>query len=77
MPWVELGGKIHITCAKSGYSASLTFHTKPVYGGKLHRVTGDVKESATGRALCKVSGEWNGRIDFNFPGKQVRPLYTS
>ncbi|XP_056290378.1 oxysterol-binding protein-related protein 10-like isoform X2 [Pseudoliparis swirei] len=37
VPWVELGGKVTIGCAKSGYSATVTFHTKPFYGGKVHR----------------------------------------
>lgn len=37
IPWVELGGKVSITCAKTGYSATVTFHTKPFYGGKVHR----------------------------------------
>uniref|UniRef100_A0A665T0M7 Uncharacterized protein n=1 Tax=Echeneis naucrates TaxID=173247 RepID=A0A665T0M7_ECHNA len=37
VPWVELGGKVIINCAKSGYSANVTFHTKPFYGGKVHR----------------------------------------
>lgn len=37
VPWVELGGKVSISCAKSGYSATVTFHTKPFYGGKVHR----------------------------------------
>lgn len=37
VPWVELGGKVNITCAKTGYAATVTFHTKPFYGGKVHR----------------------------------------
>lgn len=37
VPWVELGGKVTINCAKSGYSAVITFQTKPFYGGKLHK----------------------------------------
>lgn len=37
VPWVELGGKVSINCVKSGYSATVTFHTKPFYGGKVHR----------------------------------------
>ena len=28
VPWVELGGKVNITCAKTGYSAVVDFHTK-------------------------------------------------
>ncbi|CAN2389730.1 phosphatidylserine binding, partial [Pristimantis euphronides] len=37
VPWVELGGKVNIACAKTGYAAAVTFHTKPFYGGKVHR----------------------------------------
>ena len=28
VPWVELGGKVQISCAKTGYSATIEFHTK-------------------------------------------------
>ena len=70
-PWVELGGKVNITCAKTGYNASITFHTKPFYGGKLHRVTGEVKNTSTGRVICKVNGEWNGKIEISFTSHQV------
>ncbi|KAM9649209.1 oxysterol-binding protein-related protein 10 isoform 3-T3 [Morphnus guianensis] len=49
IPWVELGGKVNISCARTGYSATVTFHTKPFYGGKVHRhlwqhVTNSLKE---------------------------------
>ncbi len=37
VPWVELGGKVNVNCAKTDYSAVITFQTKPFYGGKLHR----------------------------------------
>ena len=70
-PWVELGGKVNITCAKTGYNASVTFHTKPFYGGKLHRVTGEVKNVTSGRVICKVHGEWNGDIEFIYTSNQV------
>lgn len=73
MPWVELGGKVTINCAKSGYSATVTFHTKPFYGGKVHRwvslcVCVCVRERATsyrhkntiyGWYLCKYGGMKN------------------
>ncbi|XP_067265882.1 oxysterol-binding protein-related protein 11 isoform X2 [Chanodichthys erythropterus] len=38
VPWVELGGKVNVNCTKTGYSAVITFQTKPFYGGKLHRI---------------------------------------
>ena len=62
---------MHISCAKTGYNASVTFHTKPFYGGRLHRVTGEVKNASTGRVICKVNGEWNGRIEISFTSHQV------
>ena len=70
-PWVELGGKVNITWAKTGYNPSITFHTKPFYGGKLHRVTGEAKNTSTGRVICKVNGEWNGKIEISFTSHQV------
>ncbi|CAH2304967.1 oxysterol-binding -related 11 isoform X1 [Pelobates cultripes] len=64
VPWVELGGKVNVNCAKSGYSAAITFHTKPFYGGKLHRVTGEVKHNASNSVVCKIQGEWNSVLEF-------------
>ena len=74
-PWVELGGKVHITCAKTGYNASVTFHTKPFYGGKLHRVTGEVKNASSGRVICKINGEWNSKLEISFTSNQVSSKY--
>ena len=42
VPWVELGGECNISCSKTGYSASIVFHTKPFYGGKKHRITAEI-----------------------------------
>lgn len=42
VPWIELGGECSISCSKTGYNASIVFHTKPFYGGKKHRVTADI-----------------------------------
>lgn len=59
VPWVELGGSVNITCEQTGYSANIEFVTKPFYGGKKHRVTGEIlrpnKES-----FITIDGEWNG-----------------
>uniref|UniRef100_A0A3Q1IME5 Oxysterol-binding protein n=1 Tax=Anabas testudineus TaxID=64144 RepID=A0A3Q1IME5_ANATE len=89
VPWVELGGKVNITCAKSGYSSVITFQTKPFYGGKLHKVTAEVKHNPTNAVVCRVQGEWNGVLEFSYTSgetkvvdvtklpvtrKQVRPI---
>jgi len=42
VPWVELGGKVGIECAKTGYSSVVNFNCKPFYGGKKHTITAEV-----------------------------------
>ncbi|XP_057196276.1 oxysterol-binding protein-related protein 10 isoform X2 [Triplophysa rosa] len=77
VPWVELGGKVSISCAKSGYSATVTFHTKPFYGGKVHRVTAEVKHNPTGTIVCKAQGEWNGTLEFTYNSGETKVIDTS
>ncbi|XP_070768769.1 oxysterol-binding protein-related protein 10-like [Enoplosus armatus] len=77
VPWVELGGKVTINCAKSGYSATVTFHTKPFYGGKVHRVTAEVKHNQTGNIVCKAQGEWNGMLEFTYSSGENKVIDTS
>ncbi|XP_075683288.1 oxysterol-binding protein-related protein 10 isoform X2 [Rhinoderma darwinii] len=77
VPWVELGGKVNITCAKSGYSATVTFHTKPFYGGKVHRVTAEVKHNPTNIIVCKAQGEWNGTLEFTYNSGETKVIDTT
>ncbi|CAJ1061852.1 oxysterol-binding protein-related protein 10-like [Xyrichtys novacula] len=77
VPWVELGGKVTINCAKSGYSATVTFHTKPFYGGKVHRVTAEVKQNQTGNVVCKAQGEWNGVLEFTYSSGENKVIDTA
>ncbi|XP_066543480.1 oxysterol-binding protein-related protein 11 [Amia ocellicauda] len=72
VPWVELGGKVNVNCAKSGYSAAITFQTKPFYGGKLHKVTAEVKHNPTNAVVCRVQGEWNGVLEFTYHNGETR-----
>lgn len=60
VPWVELGGKVSLTCPKSGYSANIEFHTKPFYGGKKHRITAEILAPNEKKPFCNIEGEWNG-----------------
>ncbi|KAM3858170.1 LOW QUALITY PROTEIN: oxysterol-binding protein-related protein 10 [Diretmus argenteus] len=77
VPWVELGGKVSINCAKSGYSATVTFHTKPFYGGKVHRVTAEVKHNPTNTIVCKAQGEWNGTLEFTYSSGETKVIDTT
>ncbi|KAF6313246.1 oxysterol binding protein like 10 [Rhinolophus ferrumequinum] len=77
IPWVELGGKVSISCAKTGYSATVIFHTKPFYGGKVHRVTAEVKHNPTNTIVCKAHGEWNGTIEFTYSNGETKVIDTT
>ncbi|XP_072139634.1 oxysterol-binding protein-related protein 10 isoform X1 [Mobula birostris] len=77
VPWVELGGKVNINCTKSGYSAAVTFHTKPFYGGKVHRVTAEVKHNPTNTIICKAQGEWNGTLEFTYSNGETKVIDTT
>ncbi|KAI1236832.1 hypothetical protein IHE44_0015086 [Lamprotornis superbus] len=56
----ELGGECSISCSKTGYNASIVFHTKPFYGGKKHRVTAEIFSPNDKKPFCSIEGEWNG-----------------
>uniref|UniRef100_A0A663EDI6 Oxysterol-binding protein n=1 Tax=Aquila chrysaetos chrysaetos TaxID=223781 RepID=A0A663EDI6_AQUCH len=77
IPWVELGGKVNISCARTGYSATVTFHTKPFYGGKVHRVTAEVKHNPTNTIVCKAQGEWNGTLEFTYSNGETKVIDTN
>ncbi|XP_029104343.1 oxysterol-binding protein-related protein 10-like isoform X2 [Scleropages formosus] len=77
VPWVELAGKVSISCAKSSYSASITFQSKPFYGGKVHRVTAEVKHGPSGAVVCKAQGEWNGTLEFTYSSGETRVIDTT
>lgn len=73
-PFVELGDRVCITCKETGYNAAIVFHTKPFYGGKLHRITGEVK-SSEGAVVYRVAGEWNGTMEItNSNGAVVKSV---
>ncbi|XP_076471289.1 oxysterol-binding protein-related protein 11-like isoform X2 [Babylonia areolata] len=76
VPWVELGDKITLTCEKTNLAANIVFHTKPFYGGKLHRVTAEVKNTVSGASLCKVAGEWNASFEFTYTDGSTKVIDT-
>ncbi|GAB6025068.1 Oxysterol-binding protein- protein 10 [Chamberlinius hualienensis] len=76
VPWFELGGKVGISCIKTGCSASVTFHTKPFYGGKANKVTAEVKNNISS-TVCKIQGEWNGILEFNYNYGEMKMIDTN
>ncbi|XP_072507211.1 oxysterol-binding protein-related protein 10 isoform X2 [Notamacropus eugenii] len=77
IPWVELGGQVTMDCAKTGYTAQVTFHTKPFYGGKVHRVTAEVRHKPTNTIVCKAQGEWNGVLEFTYSSGETKLINTA
>jgi len=61
-PWFEMGGTCHINCEKTGYSAKIDFHEKPLIGGQKHRISAEVKAPNEKNPILKVEGHWNDKI---------------
>ncbi|KAL5007603.1 hypothetical protein ScPMuIL_016409 [Solemya velum] len=74
VPWVELGDKITISCQQTNYSAAVTFHTKPFYGGKLNRISAEVKNCTTGEFVSHVHGEWNSVMEFTYANGESKSV---
>ncbi|XP_075920180.1 oxysterol-binding protein-related protein 9 isoform X4 [Petromyzon marinus] len=62
VPWVELGGECTISCAKSGFTATVNFHTKPFYGGSKHRISAEILSPNEKKPFVSIEGEWNGTM---------------
>lgn len=63
VPWIELGGNTTITCAQTGYTASVEFLTKPFYGGKRNRITCQISHRTDKKPFLVINGEWNGLME--------------
>ncbi|GFU42259.1 oxysterol-binding protein-related protein 11 [Trichonephila clavipes] len=62
VPWIELGGRVSVTCATTGYNASIMFQTKPQQSGIPHKVSGEIKHLED--VVYRISGEWNNILQF-------------
>lgn len=51
-----------VSCAKTGYNASIDFLTKPFYGGKKHRIAGNLYAPNEKKPFCVLDGEWNNIV---------------
>ncbi|KAI6230142.1 Oxysterol-binding protein-related protein 9 [Aphelenchoides fujianensis] len=61
-PWVELGGKVEVRCEDTGYHAEIEFLTKPLFGGKPHKIAGNIFKRGLKKPIMTLRGEWNGVI---------------
>ncbi|KAH0955428.1 hypothetical protein HN011_006719 [Eciton burchellii] len=63
VPWIELGGTVTISCAQTGYHATVEFLTKPFYGGKRNRIVCQAFQANDKKPFLVINGEWNGAME--------------
>eukprot|EP00096_Caligus_rogercresseyi_P004302 TRINITY_DN18515_c0_g1_i1.p1 TRINITY_DN18515_c0_g1~~TRINITY_DN18515_c0_g1_i1.p1 ORF type:complete len:730 (-),score=209.52 TRINITY_DN18515_c0_g1_i1:163-2292(-) len=62
VPWIELGGKVSITCVQTNYTANIDFKCKPFFSSDVNKVSAEVFAPTGKKPFLKVDGEWNGRM---------------
>lgn len=59
---MELGGKVHILCAETGYQADVEFKLRSFLGGsETNAISGRIKKGKD--TVATVDGYWDGKID--------------
>jgi hypothetical protein len=60
---MELGGKVKIDCAKTGYSADIDFKLKPLLSSSeaSNQIEGKIK-FANKETMCTLNGKWDNEI---------------
>jgi len=61
-PWLELGGKVSITCPQTGYRAEVEFKCKQFFSSECNKVSAEVFARDSRKPFLKVDGEWNGKM---------------
>nr|CAD7397588.1 unnamed protein product [Timema cristinae] len=74
VPWIELGGSVTITCAKTGYNAKVEFLTKPFYGGRANRIKAEVFSPNERKPFLTVEGFWNGAMEAKWADGKTEPF---
>ncbi|XP_057323521.1 oxysterol-binding protein-related protein 9 isoform X7 [Microplitis mediator] len=71
VPWIELGGTTTITCAQTGYQATIEFQTKPFYGGKRNRIACQITQPGEKKPFLMINGEWSGILEAKYNDGQT------
>jgi len=76
VPWIELGGTVTISCAQTGYHATVEFLTKPFYGGKRNRIVCQAFQANDKKPFLVINGEWNGAMEAKWSDGVSRRVVT-
>src|SRR5690606_27898326 len=71
VPWIELGGNVTVNCLESGFSASIIFHCKRMFGGKKNKISVEIFRPNQNSSFYTVDGEWNGAMTGNLDGRKL------
>ncbi|KAI1713927.1 oxysterol-binding protein domain-containing protein [Ditylenchus destructor] len=53
---------VEVKCEKTGYNAEIDFLVKPFFGGKPHKISGNIYKTGVKKPIMTLRGEWNGHI---------------
>ncbi|KAI8874365.1 Oxysterol-binding protein [Ramicandelaber brevisporus] len=70
---LELGEHAFITCEKTGYRLDVTFHAKPIFGGKYNEISGKIKKIATNETVAELSGTWSDHMNIDRMAATIYP----
>ncbi|KAL3077852.1 hypothetical protein niasHT_039702 [Heterodera trifolii] len=59
-PWVELAGKVELSCVQTGYSAKIWFQARPLIFGSAHQIHGRIYRRNV--AVMQLKGDWRCEI---------------
>jgi len=76
VPWIELGGKVEIKCAKTGYSAEIEFLTKLKVIRAPNKIVGSIFRNGDKKPFITLQGEWNSKIYAKRRGDSKETLFT-
>ena len=62
VPWMEIGGNVTISCAKTGCIANIEFLTKPFWGGKRNQLRAEIFGCNEKKPFCTLNGDWTNVI---------------
>jgi hypothetical protein len=77
VPWMEIAGKVVLSCQQTNYHATLEFHQKPFYGGRKHRFTSELFGPKQKKPFMKLEGEWNNVIYSKVPGEEQTVFFDA
>ncbi len=70
---MEYGGKSHIVCKETGYSAEIDFKLKPMFGGEYNNVVGKIKKKGT--TIFTIRGKWNDKYYIKAEKSKTEELF--